>query len=417
MRRPQWRALSFLCSLGLFAVQCRAQMPLTWKEVRERFETNNPNLLAGKLSVEESRAAEITAGLRPNPELNIVTDQFRVFHLSQLDAANNAQLTPTISQLFERRNKRQLRVESARYATSIAGTDQADLVRTLLFNLRDAFNHALQAESLLELAQENLKYYDQVIATNRERLKAGDISRSDFARIELQRVQFETDLVNAQVNLRTSKIGLLALMNDRTPVDGFQISGNFDFRDSILLLDELRTSALQSRPDLLSAASAVQKAKADNKLAYANGSADPIVGLEYQRSGPDDTLGLAMTIPLRIFDRNQGEKARTGIAIRRTDRLRQGIETGVLRDVDSGYATLQSVLSILKPYRDKYLPEAIEIRDLVEFAYRNGAASLLEFLDAQKSYRDTQLNYRNLIGSYLSAVNQLSLAVGQEVTP
>ena len=124
-----------------------------------------------------------------------------------------------------------------------------------------------------------------------------------------------------------------------------------------------------------------------------------------------------MTIPLRFFDRNQGEKARTAIEIRRADRLRQGIETGVLRDVDSGYATLQSVISILKPYRDKYRPEAIEIRDLVEFAYRNGAASLLEFLDAQKSYRDTQLNYRNLIGSYLSAVNQLSLAVGQEVTP
>lgn len=417
MHSLKGRAFSCLCILVAFAGSAQAQKQLSWKEVRERFELNNPNLLAGKLNIEESRANEVTAGLRPNPQLNFVTDQYQIFHPSRIDLLNNAQITPTVSQLFERRRKRELRVESARYSTSIAGTDQADLLRNLLFNLRDAFTRALQQQSLLELAQQNIQYYDKVIETSRLRLQAGDISRSDFARIELQRQQFESDLINAQVNLRTAKIGLLALMNDKSPIDSFTVTGDFDFHPITILLADVRRAALESRPDLRSASTAVNKARTDNNLAFANGSVDPIAGLEYQRTGGFDTLGLNVSIPLRIFDRNQGEKARTAIEIHRAERLREAIETGLLRDVDSGYATLQSVNDILRPYREKYLPEAVEVRDYVEFAYKNGAASLLDFLDAQKSYRDTQLNYRNLVGNYLSAVNQLNLAVGREVIP
>ncbi len=417
MHSLEGRAFSCFCILAAFAGSSHAQKQLSWNEVRERFELKNPNLLAGKLNIEESRANEVTAGLRPNPQLNFITDQYRIFHPSQIDLLGNAQITPTVSQLFERRRKRELRLESARYSTAIAGTDQADLVRNLLFNLRDAFTRALQQQSLLELAQQNIQYYDRVIETSRIRLQAGDISRSDFARIELQRQQFESDLINAQVNLRTAKIGLLALMNEKNPIDSFTVTGDFDFHPIAILLADVRQAALDSRPDLRSAATAVNRARTDNRLAFANGSVDPIAGLEYQRTGGFDTLGLNVTIPLRIFDRNQGEKARTAIGIHRAERSREAIETALLRDVDSGYATLQSVNDILRPYREKYLPEAVEVRDYVEFAYKNGAASLLDFLDAQKSYRDTQLNYRNLVGNYLSAVNQLNLAVGREVIP
>lgn len=415
MHSLRGRALSCLSILAAFAGSSQAQKSFSWTEVRERFELNNPSLLAGKLNIEESRANEVTAGLRPNPQLNFVTDQYRIFHPSEIDLLGNAQITPTVSQLFERRRKRQLRVESARFSTAIAATDQADLVRNLLFNLRDAFIRFLQQQSLLELAQQNIQYYDKVIETSRVRLQAGDISRSDFARIELQRQQFESDLINAQVNLRTAKIALLALMNDKTPIDSFIVTGDFDFHPVTILLSDVRKAALESRPDLVSAATAVNKARTDNQLAFANGSVDPFVGLEYQRTGGYDTLGVNVSIPLRIFDRNQGEKARTAIEIQRSERSRQSIETNILRDVDSGYATLQSVNNILLPYRQKYLPEAVEVRDYIEFAYKNGAASLLDFLDAQKAYRDTQLNYRNLVGNYLSAANQLNLAVGREV--
>ena len=146
-----------------------------------------------------------------------------------------------------------------------------------------------------------------------------------------------------------------------------------------------------------------------------NGSTDPTVGLEYQRTLPDNTLGMSIDIPIRIFDRNQGEKARTTLEIRRTEQLRDGLMLSILRDVDSAWAQVDSVRALLRPYKQKYLAESADVRDTVKFAYTSGGASLLDFLDAQKSYRDTQLNYLNLIGSYLSAVNQLNLAVGREV--
>jgi outer membrane protein, heavy metal efflux system len=414
--RHIWRALAPLAALAS-ACQMSGQKSLTWHEVRERFEASNPTLLAGKLTIDESKANEITAGLRPNPDFALLAEQFQIFNPHPLQPFQNTQITSTVSQLFERRKKRPLRMESTQLGTSIASADQQDLERTLLFELRDAFLRILQAKALLELAADNLKYYDRVIETNRQRLQAGDISRSDFARIELQRAQFESDFVNAQVNLRTAKIQLLALLQSNEPVDRFDVTGEFDFREPVVILDELHKQALAFRPDLQSAATTITKAQTDNRLAYANGSADPTVGLEYQRTGPYDTAGFSFAIPIRVFDRNQGEKARTAIEIQRVSRLRQALEASIVRDVDSAYAALQSTIALLRPYRDNYIPEAQQVREYIEFAYRNGAASLLDFLDAEKSYRDIQLNYRNLVGSYLSAVNQLNLAVGREVIP
>jgi outer membrane protein, heavy metal efflux system len=282
--------------------------------------------------------------------------------------------------------------------------------------LRMAFVQMLQAKSILEVAGDNLNYYDEVIRVNGERLKAGDISQSDFDRIQLQRVQFETDLVTAQVNLRTAKITLLSIMNDRsTSVDALDVAGDFDFKETIVLPQELRQAALDARPDLTTATTAVRKAQVDKKLAWANGSWDPTVGLEYQRTQPDNTAGISVGLPIRIFDRNQGEKARTQLEIQRAEKVRDAIIASIFRDVDSAYATVESTRQLLRPYRDRYLPQAQKVRDTISFAYRNGGASLLDFLDAQKGYRDAELAYRNLIGSYLNAVSQLNFAVGREV--
>jgi len=414
VRRTYWPSLSLLI-LGSCTPNLWAQQPFTWNQVRERFRQNNPNLLSGQLNIQESRANEITAGLRPNPQIGFVADQFRIFHPNPLQPFVNAQITPTISQLIERRNKRQLRVASAQLITEAATTDQLDLERNLTFSLRDAFNRVLLAKALRQLSTENLQYYDRVVQVNQERLKAGDISRVDFVRVDLQHVQFETDLVNAQVNLRTAKIQLLALLNDRRPVDSFDVTGPFDFSERVVLLDEVRKQALETRPDLRSVATQVERARADHRLATANGSTDPIVGFELQRTQADNTAGISVQLPLRIFDRNQGEKARTSIVIQQNERNRQGVEAVVIRDVESGLASLESVASLLKPYRDRYIPESTEIRDKINFAFTNGGASLLDFLDAQRSYRDTQVAYLNLLGNYYAAANQLNLAVGQEV--
>jgi len=397
----------------------KAQHALTWDEIKARFESNNPTLRAGKLSVDESRAEETTAYLRPNPNLTLLSDQIDPFP----DGPSHGPFaywlpSATVSYLHERRHKRELRLESAKGATEIAEDSQADLERTMLFTLRLAFVQALQGKAVLGVAKENLAYYDHVLDISRERFKAGDIAQIDLDRLELQRVQFESDLQTAEVNLRTAKIQLLMLLNDRTPVEQFDVAGPFEFQEQMGPLDDFRKIAVDTRPDLKAASEAVNKAKTDHTLAVSNGSTDPTFSFDVGRNPPiDQYIGFNVSIPLRIFDRNQGEKLRTQLDIDRNRRLLEAAQAQVFSDVDSAYAMVDSNLILLRPYKAKYLQQAVRVRDIITFSYQHGGASLLDFLNAENEYRSVELNYVNLVGSYLTATAQLNLAVGREAVP
>ena len=416
MRRMLW--LSGMLMLALRpGVAAQSRLPLTWEQVRDRFEMNNPTLLAGRLNVEESRAQGITAYLRPNPNLTLAADQIDPFGGGPAHGPLAYLLgTANLNYLHERQHKRELRLESAQKGTFIATLEQADLDRNLLFSLRGAFVQIVQAKAVLDVAHANLEYYDHVLAVSGERYKAGDIAQIDLDRLELQRVQFESDLQSAEVNLRTAKIQLLQLLNDRTPVEQLDVVGTFDFKEPLQSLEEFRKIALDARPDLRAAAQAVDKASTDHKLAIANGSTDPILGFDMGRNPPiDQYLGVSVNVPLRIFDRNQGEKLRTKLDIDRSQKLRDAMEAQVFGDVDSAFATLNSTLILLRPYKAKYLQQAVKVRDTVYFSYQHGGASLLDFLNTESEFRSVQLNYVNLVGSYLMAAGQLNLAVGREV--
>ena len=398
--------------------------PLTWEQIRQRFEQHNPTLLAGKLNIDESKSQEITAFLRPNPTFTLSADGTQIAPDKGVwrPFAGTFE-SPGISYLHERQRKRELRLESAQKGTLIAESSQADLERTLLFDLRGAFVSAVQAKAVLQLAKDNLAYYDHVLQISRDRFNAGDIAQIDFDRLELQRVQYESDLQAAEENLETAKIQLLTLLNDRISIKQFDVIGPFDFNDQLLPREEFRKIALDTRPDLKAAVEAVDKAQTDHQLAVANGSTDPTLSAWYTHNSSNNnpfgvnTLGVSLVIPLRIFDRNQGEKLRTQLDIARSQRLREAAEAGVLSDVDSSYATLASDVILLRPYKAKYLQQSVRVRDTLAFAYQHGGASLLDFLNAQSEYRTVQLSYVNLVGSYLSAANQLNLAVGREVVP
>jgi len=394
-----------------------SQQTLTWQQVREKFEAANPSLQAGLIGIDESRAAEITAHLRPNPNLGLTVDQINPFNGGPPHSAAGSLLTvAAVSYLHERQSKRELRLKSAQKETGIVVSAQADLERTLIFTLRMAFVQALQEKAILGLAKENLTYYDHVLDVNRERYKAGAIAQVDLDRLELQRVQYESDLQIAEESLETAKILLLALLNDRTPVDQFDVTGPFDFSRQIAPLDQVQQEALDTRPDLRFAFLSVDKAKTDHRLAIANGSTDPTFGFDVGRNPPiDQYIGFSMNIPLRIFDRNQGEKKRTELDIERNEKLVEAARAHVFADVDSAYASVNSAVTLLQPYKDRYLPQALRVRDTIVFSYEHGAASLLDFLNAQAEYRSVQVNYLNLIASYLDAANQLNLAVGREV--
>jgi cobalt-zinc-cadmium efflux system outer membrane protein len=417
--QPVVRRLCF--TVLLIAVSARsafAQKALTWLEVRDKFEAANPTLRAGQIGIDESRAQEITANLRPNPNLSILADQIDFGGGPPHGPLAYLLSSASVGFLWEREHKRGLRLESAQKATAIATSNQADLERTLLFNLRGAFVQTLQEKAIRNLAKENLVYYDHVLDVNRERYKAGGIAQVDLKRLELQRVQYLSDLQTAEVNLRTAKIQLLMLLNDQTPVEQFDLIGPFDFAEAIPPLSEVRQAALDTRPDLRAALQSVDKAKTDYRLARANGSTDPTLGFDVGRNPPiDQYIGFNVSIPLRIFDRNQGEKRRTQLDIDRNDRLAAAARARVFNDVDSAYATVDSAVILLKPYKDQYLEEASSVRDTIAFSYQHGAASLLDFLNAQADYRSVQVNYLNLVASYLNASNQLNLSVGREVIP
>jgi cobalt-zinc-cadmium efflux system outer membrane protein len=321
-----------------------------------------------------------------------------------------------VSYLHERAHKRELRTESAKKGTAIAVSQKNDLERGLLFSLRSAFVQTLQAKSVLQVSKDNLEYYDHVLKISSDRYQAGDIAQIDLDRLELQRVQYESDVQTALVNLRTAKIQMLTLLNDRTPVDQFDLAGTFDFNDQIDLLEAYRQIALDNRPDLKAAVEAVDKAQTDYKLAVANGSTDPTFSFDMGRNPPIDLyFGVDVSIPLRIFDRNQGNKLHTKLDITRNEKLRDAAEAQVFSDVDSAYATLNSNVILLRPYKQKYLAQAVRVRDTILFSYQHGGASLLDFLNAESDYRSVQLNYVNLVGSYLTAAAQLNQAVGKEV--
>ena len=415
-----------LC-VGLFVGVCLehsgwAQRSLTWQEVRDKFEATNPTLRALEIGIDESKAQEITAYLRPNPDFTLATDGTQIAPYQGVWRPFAGTQVSTIgSYLHERGHKRELRQESAQKGTAVAISQMADQERTLLFNLRNAFVQALQQKAVLALARDNLSYFDRLLGISRDRFNSGDISRVDFDRLELQRVQYESDVQTADTNLRTAKIQLLTLLNDRTPVDRFDVTGPFDFTDQVMPLDEFRRIALETRPDLKAAIQSIDKAETDHRLAMANGSTDPTFSAwlthnpSFNNPFDHNTLGASVSIPLKIFDHNQGEKLRTQEDIMRNQRLRDANEAQVYSDVDSAYATLNSNLNLLRPYKGRYLPQAVRVRETISFAYQNGGASLLDFLQAQQEYRTTQLSYLNLIGSYLTAASQLNLAVGREV--
>ena len=423
MNQTLWRYSVLFLLLGC-GLEAGAQQALTWDQVRTHFELTNPTLLADNLNIDESKAQEITAFLRPNPEFTLSADGTQIApNQGVWKPFAGTFETPSLSYLHERQHKRALRRESQQKATLVAEANHADLERTLLFNLRSAFISILQAKAVLQLATADLEYYDHLLDISRIRFQAGDIAQIDLDRLELQRVTYESDVQTAEVNLRTAKIQLLTLLNDRTPIDQFDVIGVFDFSDQILPLDEVRKTALDTRPDLKAAIEAIDKAQTDHKLAVANGSTDPTFSVWYTHNSSTNnpfainTLGVSISIPLRIFDRNQGEKLRTQIDITRNERLRDATQAGVLNDVDSGYATLASNLTLLRPYKAKYLQQSVRVRDTIMFSYQHGGASLLDFLSAQSEFRSVQLNYVNLVGSYLTAAAQLNEAVGREVIP
>lgn len=416
-RSSKFLALALV--IWFLRVVAQAQQPsFTWEQVRDKCLSTNPTLRAQAQSVESSRAGEVTASLRPNPQF-------------QNDTTS---ATLGIYQEFEIGGKRPARMESARLATSISHTDLADARRTLVFNLRQAFVAALLAKSDLAFAQDNLTNYQKVVDLNRLMLQQGAISRANFLKIELQTLQFQTDVDDATLSLNTAKAAIRGLIGPSNFPQDFDVQGELRAIPLEKTLSELEQMALSSRPDLKSADTARQKAIADLHLARAIRWPDPTIGTSFLHTGneiggpnwfqpfyPKGSVSNAMgigiaSISIPLFNRNQGEIARGKSEQIRADFLVQAARNRVLQDVESAYASFESSRERVRLY-EPYLSRAKEELDIEAFSFRDGAASALDFLDAERTYRSAQLAYRQQLAAYLTNLAQLEAAVGAPVTP
>lgn len=368
-------------------------------------ERENPTLRAKRFELEGARANEITAGLRPNPTAAYTGEKF--------GGTSFLEHTVTLGQTIETGGKRQRRVESATLATRVSEYDLADVRRQVLFEVKKAFTDVLVAQAALELAEQNLRTLGEVERIQRFRAEKGDISELELLRIEVQKFTFERDAADARQAVRAAKIALRAVVApDRLP-EAFEVEGKLEFREVVLEVPVLRRRALERRPDVLEAEAARRKGRADIKLARANAWWDITPQIEYKRTDSNEqTVGVGFSIPIRIFDRNQGEIARTQAEVKRLDAQRDAVLAQVVSQIDTSMSALGVEREKFLLLRDIYLPKAQRARETVEFAYRRGGLSVLDFLDAQRTYRETALEYLRALGNYSAAVYQLEAAVG-----
>lgn len=403
-----------LCLALAPALDVGAQSPVpprvTLDDVVALAVRDNRILRAKQYEYQATRANEITAGLRPNPVATWVGDQFGNRNV-------DPEHTVTLGQPIELGGKRERRLDSARAATRVTEFELADVRRQVIALVKKTFTDVLVGQATLDLARENLRSLDEVERIQRFRAERGDISELELIRIQVQRFAFERDAADALQAIRTAKIGLRALAGlDGLPAN-FEVVGDMGFRDRPFDRDELYRLTIANRPDVRAAEAAREKARADVDLARANAWWDFTPQLEYKRTGPFDTFGVGVSIPLRVFDRNQGEIARTRAEVDRAEALRQASALQALADVDTALAGVVTSREKVIALRDNYLPKALRVRETVEFAYRRGGVSLLDFLDAQRTYRETAVEHIRSVGAYWSAYYQLEAAVGGSLEP
>ncbi len=381
---------------------------------------HNHALLAARSTILQNQAQEITANLRPNPTLSWDTQFFPLFQPSQfsLDYLDNqAQFDIGIGYLFERGKKRQHRLQAARDATSVTRAQVSDSERTLVFNVASQFISALLAESTLELAQQDYDSFQNTVQISESRLKAGDISQGDLLKIKLQLLQFQTDVLNAKVAKVQALAGLRQLLGFESVPDNYEVSGELVYRPVKENLDGLKALALQNRPDLKAAHLGVTAAQSQAALAVANGKRDLSASFNYTHTAGVNSGAFFFNIDLPIFDRNQGEIARTRYAVTQAEELQTETAQQVLTDVTDAYANLHTNDEVVQLYQSGYVDMATESRDISRYSYEHGVASLLDYLDAERTYRASQLAYRQALANYMTALEQMREAVGTRNLP
>lgn len=381
---------------------------------------HNHALLAARTTIQQSKAEEITANLRPNPVLlgdALFVPLFQPNDMNSefLDSASEFDLG--VSYLFERGKKRQHRLRAAEAQTAVTTSQVADNERTLTFQVASQFIAVQLAESALDLAQQDLKGFQNTVNISQERYRTGDISEDDLLKIKLQLLQFQTDVSQAQLAKVQALDDLRQLLGYDSVAADYDVAGTLEYQPLQGNLEDFQAKALATRPDLRAAQQGITAAQSQYALAKAQGKKDVTAQMNYTHVSSANTASIFGQIQIPIFDRNQGEIARASYAITQAQQQEQATANQVLTDVRDAYESVQSNNQVVQLYQSGYLDEAKQDLDISEYAYRRGAASLLDFLDAERSYRAAEVGYRQSLAAYLTALEQLREAVGSRSLP
>jgi len=406
------------CCLALMgaAGPSAAQAPppinrLTLEEAVSLARATNPTIRAKEFEVQAVGANEVTAALRPNPTATFLAEQFGSGSVAV------TQYTFNVGQPIELGGKRQRRIDSAKAATRVTDYELTDVRRQVIFQVKKSFTDLLVARESLSLADQNLTMLDELERVHRLRAEKGDISGLELLRLEIERFAFERDAADARQALGSARIALRTVVGQDRVAEDFDAVGELAFPQITKSKSELYRMALDARPDLRAAQAVRDKAAADINLAKANAWWDVTPQIEYQRIGPDNTIGFGFALPIKLFDRNQGEITRAQAEAKRVEAARDALLAQALAEVDTALTTVAAERQKATLLRDHYLPKVKQARETIEFAYRRGGVTLLDYLDAQRSYREKSLEYLRSVANYRTAVYVLETAVGGQLEP
>ena len=376
---------------------------------------HNHSIKAQRTLIFQNQAQEITANLRPNPTF-LADSQFVPFFSPQDFSGTNLNQTQQfdvgLSYLFERGHKRQRRLQAARDQTAVTRAQVTDAERTLAFNVGQQFVSVLLAESTLRFALQDLQDFQEEVNISAAQLKAGAISEGDYLKIQLQLLQFQTDVSSARLAKVQALVGLREFLGYDAVPENFDVIGDLAYQPIGAKLEDLQAKALQTRPDFRAAELGVTAAQSQILLAKANAKVDVNGTYDFTHVSGENSASIFANFDLPIFNRNQGEIARTRYALTQAQEQQESASDTVLSDVSNAYEALRSNDEIVHLYTSGYLKQAQDSRDISEYAYKRGAASLLDYLDAARSYRAAQLAYRQALASYMTALEQMKEAVG-----
>jgi outer membrane protein, heavy metal efflux system len=427
-RRP--RILILVVAAGLLlgawagVGHCQQQPPPTvridLKRAIQLALEHNHALLAARTQVTQSKADQVTASLRPNPTFTWNGLFWPFFTPSQLNSDyidNVTEFDALFSYTFERGHKRKWRMRNARDNTAVVQSQVRDNERALTFNVAQQFINILLAESSLSFAEKNLASFQQTLGVSQERYTKGAISEGDLLKIKVQMLSFQQDVASSRLARQQALDSLRDLMGYESVPRNYDVIGTLDYTPIQGNVEDYQSKALSLRPDLQAADQSVVAAKSRYMLAKANGKRDLTFTSGYSHVGYANDASFSINMEIPLYDRNQGEIARTHAAITQSEEAKDATRQAVMTDVATAFEAVKTGEGIVQLYQSGYLKDSKESLDISRYAYQRGAASLLDFLDAERSYRSTELTYRDTLATYMLAVEQLHEAVGERQMP